>query len=108
VHGGGSAPATDPTRHAKATPHGPVASIHAHGGPIGPIDTGASHATDPSAGAVGTADGALQQAWSDGGAEPFQDPGRPQRVLVLAVLAVVVVGVGAAFAARRHLIHATT
>ncbi|MFL5790444.1 MAG: hypothetical protein ACJ76A_02980 [Actinomycetota bacterium] len=45
---------------------------------------------------------------SDGATDPFQVARRPQRALVIAVLAVVTIGVVAAFAARRHLIHATT
>jgi hypothetical protein len=62
--------------------------------------------TDPSS--ATSADGAVQQAWSNGGTDPFQEVRRPQRALVIAVLAVVALGLGAAFAARRHLIHATT
>jgi hypothetical protein len=109
LHGGGQAPATDATTTRTAPrPGGPRARIAVHAGPVGPLDTAGSHPTDPSSAAVGPADGALQQAWSDGGTDPFQDPRRPQRALVIAVLAVVVVGIGAAFAARRHLIHATT
>jgi hypothetical protein len=111
--GGGTAAPVDPTTTARTPHRGARANTAIHAGPIGPLDTAHTHThthttTRPSNAAVPAADGALQQAWSDGGTDPFQDARRPQRALVIAVLAVVVVGVGAAFAARRHLIHATT
>jgi len=65
----------------------------------------ASGATDPPSVAVGAADGAVQQAWNDGGSDPFQDVRHPPRALVIAVLIVVAAGVGGAFLARHRLIH---
>lgn len=114
LHGGGNgASAATGTTHTAASRkalrhvaavHGPLpAAIHRA------LTTDPSSAADPPHAAVGAADGAVQQAWNDGGAaEPFQDARRPQRALVIAVIAVVALGVVGAFAARRHLIHATT
>ncbi len=84
--------------------HGPLpAAIHRA------FTSDQSRNGDPGANAaVGAADGAVQQAWSDGAPDPFQDVRHPQRALVLGVLAVVALGVGGAFVARHHLIHATT
>jgi len=112
LHGGGGTATspTDPTTSGDPLRNaGPHARNAIHAGPIGPLDTAGSHTTHQSnAAAIGAADGAVQQAWSGGGPDPFQDARRPQRALVLAVIGVVAVGVCAAFAARRHLIHATT
>ena len=108
IHGS-TRSATDP--RAPAGPGvGPRARARADipAGPIGPLDLAAPHAGDPANPVVGAADGAVQQAWTGGGTDPFQVARRPQRALVIAVLAVVAIGVVAAFAARRHLIHATT
>jgi hypothetical protein len=83
-----------------AAKHGPLpAAIHRA------LTSGASGATDPPSVAVGAADGAVQQAWNDGGSDPFQDVRHPPRALVIAVLIVVAAGVGGAFLARHRLIH---
>jgi len=83
-----------------AAKHGPLpAAIHRA------LTSDASGATDPPSVAVGAADGAVQQAWNDGGSEPFQDVRHPPRALVIAVLIVVAAGVGGAFLARHRLIH---
>ena len=99
---GGHTTASQRTRHVAAA-HGPLpAAIHRA------LSSDPSHTTDPSSAAVGAADGAVQQAWNDGASGPFQEARHPPRALVIAVLAVVAIGVGAAFAARHHLIHATS
>jgi hypothetical protein len=54
---------------------------------------------------IGAADGAVQQAWSDGSTDPFQDVRHPPRVLVIVVIAIVAIGVGGVFLARHRLIH---
>jgi len=108
--GGGTTPAgahTSPAQkklHDLAAAHGPLpAAIHRA------ITSDPSHQNDAvSNGELGAADGAVQQAWNDGASDPFQDAGHQQRGLVLAVIAIVAVGVGGAFVARRHLINATT
>ncbi|HJX07887.1 MAG TPA: hypothetical protein VJ736_07435 [Actinomycetota bacterium] len=83
--------------------HGPLpAAIHRA------LTPDPSHADPPANVGVGAANGAVQEAWNDGASDPFQAARHPPRGLVIAVIAVVAIGVGAAFAARRHLIHATT
>jgi hypothetical protein len=86
-------------------PHAAGGLIAGPAGTGGPLDPTSTHVSDPSSAVVGAADGALQQAWNDGGSDPFQDARRPPRALVFLVIAVVAVGVGGAFAARHHLIH---
>jgi hypothetical protein len=54
---------------------------------------------------IGAADGAIQQGWSDGSTDPFQDVRHPPRALVMAVIAIVAIGVGGVFVARHRLIH---
>lgn len=111
IRGGGGPSSTTGSRaaasrkalHDLAAAHGPLpAAIHRA------LTADPSQAADPPDAAVGPVDGAVQQAWNDGAAGPFQEARHPPRGLVIAVLAVVAVGVGGAFAARRHLIHATT
>ncbi len=111
IIGNGSAHASDPsagrgrgrTPHDPRLAHGPLpAGIH------GPAASDPTQASDPSDAALGTADGAVQQAWNDGGSDPFQDVRHPPRALVIAVLVVVAIGVGGAFLARHHLIHAAS
>jgi hypothetical protein len=89
---------------ASASSHDPHASGGSTGGLAGSLDPATSRASDPSSAVLGTADGAVQQAWSDGGSVPFQDARRPPRALVIAVLAVVALGGIGTFAARHHLI----
>lgn len=104
---GGAGTATNPSSAPGKVPgHHPHAGGGLIIGPGGPLVPTASHASDPSGSAVvGAADGAVQQAWNDGGSDPFQEARRAPRALVFAVIAVVAIGVGGAFAARHHLIH---
>ncbi len=100
--GGGAGHLTASQKRARdlAAKHGPLpAAIHRA------LTSDASGATDPPSVAVGAADGAVQQAWNDGGSDPFQDVRHPPRALVIAVLIVVAAGVGGAFLARHRLIH---
>jgi hypothetical protein len=106
--GGGGSTSTDAHTTAAQKKLNDLASKH------GPLPAAihralTSHQSDPAPNAViGAADGAVQQAWNDGASDPFQDARHPPRGLVIAVLAVVAIGTGGAFVARRHLIHATT
>ena len=111
--GGGGSASTSGGTHSTAAQkklrdlaaiHGPLpAAIHRA------FTSDRTHHGDPAPNAaVGAADGAVQQAWNDGSADPFQDVRHPPRTLVFIVIAIVAVGVGGAVAARRHLIHATT
>ena len=102
---GGRGPATTSRKRVRdlAAKHGPLpAAIHRA------LTSDTSGSTDPSTAPVGAADGAVQQAWNDGGSDPFQDVRHPPRALVIAVLIVVAAGVGGAFLARHRLIHATS
>jgi len=99
--GGGAGHLTASQKRARdlAAKHGPLpAAIHRA------LTSDGSGATDPSS-VVGAADGAVQQAWNDGGSDPFQDVRHPPRALVIAVLVVVAAAVGGAFLARHRLIH---
>jgi hypothetical protein len=103
---GGPGTATDPSSPVRRLPgHGPHATRGLIVSARGALDPTSSHASDPSSVALGAADGAVQQAWNDGGADPFQVARRAPRALVFAVIAVVAIGVGGAFAARHRLIH---
>jgi hypothetical protein len=102
---GGGGPATTSQKRVRdlAAKHGPLpAAIHRA------LTADTSGSADSSSDAVGAADGAVQQAWNDGGSDPFQDVRHPPRALVIAVLIVVAAGVGGAFLARHRLIHATS
>src|SRR4029079_9738728 len=103
----GSAHASDPsagrgrgrTPHDPRLAHGPLpAGIH------GPAAADPTQASDPADAALGTADVAVQQAWNDGSADPFQDVRHPPRALVIAVIAIVGIGLGGVCLLRCRLL----
>lgn len=104
LHGGGPAAATDPSVTGKASGHDPKGAGTLSAGPGGPLAPASSRASDPSNAVIRAADGAVQQAWNDGGSDPFQDVRHPPRALVIAVIAIVAIGSCGAFAARHHVI----
>lgn len=101
---GGAAAATDPSVVGNAPGHDPHGAGTLPAGLAGPLDPTSSHAADPSNVVIGAADGAVQQAWNDGSADPFQDVRHPPRALVIAVIAIVGIGLGGVFLARHRLI----
>ena len=88
---------------AKSPRHDPSAGT-VPGVAAGPLDP-TSNGSDPSNVVIGAADGAVQQAWNAGGSDPFQDARHPPRALVIAVIAIVALGLGGVVVARHHLIH---
>ena len=99
---GGPAGVSDPSASATSPRHAPRTAGIVPGGAAGPLDPTSS---DPSNVVIGAADGAVQQAWNAGGSDPFQDARHPPRALVIAVIAIVAIGVGGVVVARHHLIH---
>ena len=102
---GGTAGVSDRSAIGRSRRHDPRAAGTVPGGAAGPLDPTSSHASGPSNVVIGAADGAVQQAWNAGGSDPFQDVRHPPRALVIAVIAIVAIGVGGVVVARHRLIH---